>query len=180
MILSKKIISNFIPTINLVPNEKVIEALIAIGCEVEQVIESVKTDFLKIGKIVAIKKHPHATKLTICKVQLEETQFTEIVCGAKNVTSDLAINKYAIVALEGAQLSNGRIVGTKNIRGVISEGMLCAYQELNTNSKNYVAIEDADNIILLEDAKPFDTEIDKYINSDDTMFLISLPTNRPD
>lgn len=180
MILSKKIISNFIPTINLVPNEKVIEALIAIGCEVEQVIESVKTDFLKIGKIVAIKKHPHAAKLTICKVQLEETQFTEIVCGAKNVTSDAAINKYAIVALEGAQLSNGRIVGTKNIRGVISEGMLCAYQELNTNSKNYVATEDADNIILLEDAKPFDTEIDKYINSDDTMFLISLPTNRPD
>ncbi|WP_027119474.1 phenylalanine--tRNA ligase subunit beta [[Mycoplasma] testudinis] len=180
MILSKKIISNFIPTINQIDNEKIVEALIAIGVEVEQVMHFPQMDFLRIGKIVAIKKHPHAAQLTICKVQLGETQFNEIVCGAKNVASDDAINKYAIVALEGAEFPDGRIIAAKNIRGVVSEGMLCAYEELNVNYKKYVATEDLDDVILLEDAKPFDTDISKYINSDDTMFEISLPYNRPD
>lgn len=180
MLLSKKIISNFISNINKVDDDKISEALNAIGAEVENVTYFPKTDYLKIGKIINIKKHPHADNLTICKVQLDPTQYNDIVCGAKNVTSKEAINKYVIVALEGAELPDGKSIVSKDIHGVISEGMICAYSELNPDLKKFLSAEDYENVILLDQAKLFDTEIAKYINTDDTIFDISLPTNRPD
>lgn len=180
MLLSKKIISNFISNISKVDDDKISEALNAIGAEVENITYFPKTDYLKIGKIISIKKHPHADNLTICKVQLGPTQYNDIICGAKNVMSKEAINKYVIVALEGAELPDGKSIVSKDIHGVISEGMICSYSELNPDLKKFLSIEDYDNVILLDQAKIFDKEIAKYINTDDTIFDISLPTNRPD
>lgn len=180
MILSKKMMSNFIVDIENCSEAMIVETLNAIGAEVEYVFHFPKTDYLKIGKIVNIKKHPHDDSLMVCRVQIEPTQMEDIICGAKNVKTGEALNKFVIVALSGSELPNGEIISSKNIKGVISEGMLCSYGELNPDYVNYVAESERDDIIILDDARLFDQQVYKYINMDDVIFNISIPSNRPD
>lgn len=180
MLLSKKIMSNFIKEIENVENQKIVDALNSIGAEVESVKCFPKIDYLRIGKLINIKKHPHDDKLTVCSVQTALSKINEIICGAENVRNKSAIGKYVIVALLGAELPNGKIIGDKNIKGIHSEGMLCSYSELNPIYKKYVSDKDLDNVILLENAKLGDSQIQKYLNIDDSVFDITIPTNRSD
>lgn len=176
MIVSKKAISYLIPKINEINDEQIIKAFNNSGCEVERIIKHNKVNNLVIGKILKIDKHPNADKLNVCTVLLDEnnTQHT-IVCGASN----LVVGKYVIVALQGAQMVDGRVIQYKELRGVLSQGMICAYNEL-TNFVDYLSQSDADGVILLDDAKLGDTDVLKYINLEDTIYDLSLPSNRND
>ena len=181
MLLSKKIMSSFIDNIENVSEQEIANALNAIGAEVENIYYSPKLDtYLKIGQIIDIKEHPHSEHLTICRVRITNSKVNEIVCGAKNVATKEVIGKYVIVALAGSELPNEKTVVSKNINGVLSEGMLCSYEELNPSYKKYISDNDLKKIIILDDAKIFDKEVTKYISMDDVIFDISVPTNRPD
>ncbi len=176
MLVSKKAISYLIPNILKINDELIIKAFNNSGCEVERVIKHEKVNNLVIGKILSVENHPNANKLHVCSVQLDEqgTKHT-IVCGASN----LQIGKYVIVALQGAKMVDGRVIQYKELRGMLSQGMICAYSELTT-CIDFLSKEEAQNIILLDDATIGDTDIYKYINLDDTIYDLSLPSNRND
>ena len=74
---------------------------------------------------------------------------------------------------------DGRVIEYKELRGILSQGMICAYSEL-TSFVDYLSPTEDTNIILLDDAKIGDTDVFKYINLDDTIYDLSLPSNRND
>ncbi len=176
MIVSKKALCKIIPELKNVSDEQIAKAFNNSGCEVERIIHHEQINNLVIGKIIHLQKHPNANKLNVCQVQIDLKGATHtIVCGATN----LEINKYVIVALQGAKMVDGRVIEYKELRGILSQGMICAYSEL-TSFVDYLSPTEATNIIILDDAKIGDTDVFKYINLEDTIYDLSLPSNRND
>jgi len=68
-----------------------------------------------VGEITAVNPHPNADKLTVCTVRTGKGTL-QVVCGAPNVRVGMK-----------APLAR---IGSKNLRGVDSEGMLCSAREL--------------------------------------------------
>ncbi len=88
-----------------------------------------------VGKIISCEKHPNADKLKVCKVDVgvraENLQPVQIVCGGSNVAAGMLV----AVAKSGARVKwhgEGDLVVLKPtvIRGVESNGMICASDEI--------------------------------------------------
>lgn len=104
------------------------------GINVEKVISN-NIENLVIGQVISCIPHPNSNHMHICKVDVGKTEPVQIVCGAPNVKAGIKV----IVALEGAKLPGGVIKNTQ-LRGVDSNGMICALCEigLEENTKeNY-------------------------------------------
>ncbi len=104
-----------------------------LGFEIEETyqISNLVSQFLVVGKIVEIKKHPQADRLNVCQVMIKPNVTTQIVCGASNV----ALNKNVIVALPGAELDHITIKKSV-IREVESNGMMCSLSEIGVDKKS--------------------------------------------
>lgn len=79
-----------------------------------------------VGRVVEKAPHPQADKLSVCRVDVGDGRVRQIVCGAPNV----AAGQTVVVALPGAVLPNGLRIQPAQLRGVESEGMICAAREL--------------------------------------------------
>lgn len=173
MLLSRKLLESLFPVFKEISNEVMEKTLLSIGCEIESSYTFDKIDNLVVGLIVEVKKHPKSDKLNICVVEIDGKRRT-IVCGANNVRPKAKV----IVALENAKMIDGRVIQYKELLGIVSEGMICAYNEL-TNRVDFLSDIDKDNIIILDDnAIIGDTNPLKYIHFDDTIYDISIPSNR--
>ena len=148
-----------------------------IGLEVGGIseFESIKGGLkgLVIGEVKTCEKHPDADKLSVTTVDVGGDKLLDIVCGAPNV----AAGQKVVVATVGTVLYDGddsfKIKKSK-IRGAVSEGMICAEDELGLGDSH-------DGIIEL----PLDTKIgipaSEYYNvENDTIFEIDLTPNRVD
>ena len=173
MLLSKKLLGDFFSEFKKISDKDLIKAITAIGAEVESVYNFEQVNNLIVGEITHVEKHPKSEKLNLCTV-LVNNKKRLIVCGASNVKPDARV----IVALEDAEMVDGRVIKYKELLGIESQGMICAYNELTKRTEFLNSI-DADNVIILDsNAKVNDTNPLKYINLDDTIFDISLPSNR--
>ena len=104
------------------------------GINVEKVISN-NIENLVIGQVISCIPHPNSDHMHICKVDVGKTEPVQIVCGAPNVKAGIKV----IVALDDAKLPGGVIKNTQ-LRGVDSNGMICALCEigLEENTKeNY-------------------------------------------
>ena len=99
-----------------------VEGIETIGCAAAGVV---------VGEILAIERHPNADKLTLCTVNFGGGQLV-VVCGAPNVKVGLK----APFAPSGVTLPNGLTLKKMKIRGVFSEGMLCAADELGLSKEH--------------------------------------------
>lgn len=88
--------------------------------------ELITSDKVVVGEIIATEQHPDAEKLTVCTVNVGQEEPLQIVCGAKNVAPGLKVP----VALHGAKLPGGKKIKKGKLRGVLSNGMICAQDEL--------------------------------------------------
>jgi phenylalanyl-tRNA synthetase beta chain len=84
-----------------------------------------------VGRVLEAEQHPDADRLQVCKVDLgsaasDPTHPATIVCGAPNV----AAGQTVAVALPGATMPDGTKLKKAKLRGVASEGMILAEQEL--------------------------------------------------
>ncbi len=113
-------------------------------------IDSTKFPNVVVGKIIDIESHPNANRLQLATVDVGKR--LRIVCGAPNI----AVGQFVPVALVGATLANGLVIQQAAIRGVDSEGMLCAEDELGIGS-------DHSGIMIFENARVGDP-IDNYLN----------------
>jgi len=160
------------------PVEKVDEILTDTGLEVEGVTK--KEAFpgglrgLVVGHVKEVRKHPGADRLQCTKVDVGGEELLDIVCGAPNV----AEGQKVVVATVGAMLypSEGEPFKIKKskIRGEVSEGMLCAEDEIGLGASH-------DGIMVLDES----TEIGREVRSlfegeDDYVIEIGLTPNRTD
>ena len=99
------------------------------GINIEKVITN-HIDNLIIGEVLECKMHPDSDYLHVCKVDVGN-EILQIVCGAPNVRCGLKV----IVALPGAILPNDFEIKKSKIRGIESNGMLCALYELGLEEK---------------------------------------------
>lgn len=94
-------------------------------------------------RVLDVRPHPDADKLTLVRVT-DGTQETEVVCGARNFGAGDVVPH----APPGATLPGGITLDEREIRGVISAGMLCSPKELQV-------VEDHGGLLVL----PADTEL---------------------
>lgn len=165
--------------INFDNNVKEISNLLTgTGLEVEHIehFQNIKggLEGIVIGAVMESSKHPNADKLSICKVDIGTGENKQIVCGAPNV----AAGQKVLVATVGATLypTKGEPfkISKSKIRGEVSEGMICAEDELGLGESH-------DGILVLpvhyEIGKPAATYFDIYT---DYVFEIGLTANRGD
>jgi phenylalanyl-tRNA synthetase beta chain len=79
-----------------------------------------------VGRVLSAERHPDADRLTVCQVDVGNGGPAGIVCGAPNV----AAGQTVAVARPGAVMPDGTVLGAAKLRGVTSEGMILAEDEL--------------------------------------------------
>src|SRR4051794_18752814 len=104
------------------------ERLALTGTEVEGVHQHGvgAVDAFVIGKVLSAERHPDADRLSVCMVDVGEGEPAQIVCGAPNV----AAGQTVAVARPGAVMPDGTKLGVAKLRGVESNGMILAEDEL--------------------------------------------------
>ena len=118
--------------------------------------------------------HPDSDHLHVCTVNVGK-EVLNIVCGAPNVKAGQKV----IVALDGAKLPGGINIKKGTIRGIESNGMICALAELGIDSK-FIPEEEKHGIhVLGDDAIPGEDPI-KYMGLDDEVIDFELTANRGD
>lgn len=157
--------------------EKIAEILTSIGLEIEGTEEWVSVDGglegIITGEVLTCQKHPDADKLSVTTVDIGKGQPLHIVCGAPNV----AAGQKVLVAPAGSFVFHGgerfELKKTK-IRGEISEGMICAEDEIGLGS-------DHQGIIVLDSKTPAGMPASEYFKVErDFIFEIGLTPNRID
>ncbi|MEQ9619270.1 MAG: phenylalanine--tRNA ligase subunit beta [Deltaproteobacteria bacterium] len=151
------------------------ERLTMAGLEVESVEHRGKgLENVVVAEILDIKPHPDATKLSLCDVSDGENRYN-IVCGATNMKAGdkVALAKIGTTLPPGPKFPDGLKIKKAKIRGEVSEGMLCAENELGLG-------EEGDGIMILpESAETGKRLVDEY-GLEDVLFEIGITPNRPD
>lgn len=140
------------------------------GVNVEKVITN-HIDNLIIGQITECSPHPDSDHLNICQVDIGSTT-TQIVCGAPNVKKGLKV----IVALPNAILPDNFEIKKSKIRGVESNGMICALFELGLEEKNEENYNKG--IYELDDLAPIGKDPLEYLELDDTIYELDIHKHR--
>lgn len=177
MLASYKLLSKYVNLAGITP-EEIENKLTFAGLEVEGVEKLAYASNLVIGQIVKVEDHPDSDHLHILQVnEGDKYGIEQIVCGAPNVKVGLKV----IVARPGAVLSKAKFTINKStIRGVESNGMCCALNELGVD-KLFLTDAQINGIEELPDDAPIGEEnVLEYLGLDDTIFDINVLANRSD
>lgn len=157
--------------------EEVAEALTSIGLETGSV-EEVQTikgglEGLVIGEVLTCEAHPNSDHLHVTTVNVGSGEPLQIVCGAPNV----AAGQKVVVAVNGTKLYDGDkefTIKRSKLRGVESNGMICAEDEIGVGT-------DHSGIIVLPDSATVGTPAKEYYNvKSDYVLEVDITPNRVD
>jgi phenylalanyl-tRNA synthetase beta chain len=165
--------------------DRLAETLTMGGLEVDE-IETVGQSFkhVVVGRVEAVTEHPDADRLVLCSVDIGSDDRLQIACGAPNVAEDQLVP----VAREGATVQVpdrdnpdeyvSLTVEPTTLRGEMSEGMICAEDELGLS-------DDHSGIMVLDEDATVGEPFADYLRARrlpprDTIFNIDLTPNRPD
>ena len=140
------------------------------GINIEKVITN-HIDNLVIGEVLKCENHPDSDHLHVCLVNVGDKNL-QIVCGAPNVREGLKV----IVALPGAILPGDFAIKKSKIRGVESNGMLCALYELGLEEKNEQTY--SKGIYEVDSKAKVGVDAMKYLNLDDTLYELDVHKHR--
>ncbi|MDL2314983.1 phenylalanine--tRNA ligase subunit beta, partial [Bacteroidales bacterium OttesenSCG-928-C19] len=158
--------------------EEISEILTSIGLEVEgfEKVESIKggLEGVVIGKVLTCEKHPDADRLSVTTVDVGREEPLNIVCGAPNV----AAGQKVPVATIGTKIWTSDTeyfeIKKSKIRGKLSEGMICAEDELGLGSSH-------DGIMVLSDNALVGSPAKEYFDlKEDHVIEIGITANRVD
>jgi phenylalanyl-tRNA synthetase beta chain len=146
------------------------DRLVMTGTEVER-LDSVgppSAEGFVVGKVVKCEKHPKADRLSACMVDTGDGE-RPIVCGAPNV----ATGQTVAVALPGARMPNGEKLRKAKLRGIPSEGMILAADELEIG-------DDHEGIMVLDDDLAAGTPLSEVLPLGEPVLEIEVTPNRTD
>lgn len=152
--------------------QEVAEELTLCSFEVEDIIKLGKgLEKVVVGEVLSKEQHPDADRLAVAIISVGSGEQLQIVCGAPN----LAVGQKVPVALIGAILptadGKGFQIKQSEIRGVQSNGMICAQDELGLGEEH------AGIMVLSADA-PIGEDFAQFMGLDDTMIDIDILPNR--
>lgn len=129
---------------------------------------------LVIGEVLTCAQHPNADRLRITTVNVGGSENLQIVCGAPNVGAGqkvvVATVGTTVYPLEGEPFK----IKESKIRGEVSQGMICAEDEIGLGKSH-------DGIMILADDAPIGIAAKDYFKmEDDFVFEIGLTPNRAD
>ena len=147
------------------------------GLEVEgiETVESVKGGLkgIVIGEVLTKDQHPNADRLSITTIDIGQENSLQIVCGAPNVEAGQKVP----VATIGTVLYSGEDsfkIKKGKIRGEVSEGMICAEDEIGLGDSH-------EGIMVLDANAKSGQAASEYFNIEsDIVFEIGLTPNRSD
>ena len=151
------------------------DRLAMIGVEVERVaqrglplVDGNAERFL-VGKVVEAGKHPNADKLQLCRVDTGDPEPRQIVCGAWNFGAGDTV----AVAVPGAVLPDGRVLGQAKLRGLVSDGMILSERELDVS-------QDHGGILVLGDGYEAGEPLGDRLPLSDEVLELEVSSNRSD
>ncbi|HKE79534.1 MAG TPA: phenylalanine--tRNA ligase subunit beta [Solirubrobacteraceae bacterium] len=122
-----------------------------------------------VGRVLEAGQHPDADRLSVCVVDVGDGGPQQIVCGAPNV----ATGQTVAVARPGAVMPDGTKLGVAKLRGVESNGMILAEDELGIGT-------DHAGIIVLEDEYAPGTPLTDVLPIATAVIELEVTPNRPD
>ena len=157
--------------------QQVCDALTSTGLEVDALeeVQSIKGGLkgLYVGKVLTCEPHPNSDHLHVTTVDLGKGEPSQIVCGAPNV----AAGQKVIVADLGCVLYDGDqefVIKKSKLRGVESNGMICAEDEIGVGASH-------DGIIVLPDDAVVGTPAAEYYHLEsDWLIEVDITANRAD
>ncbi|MCR5425102.1 MAG: phenylalanine--tRNA ligase subunit beta [Bacteroidales bacterium] len=181
MKISYKWLKEYVDT-TLTPHE-LDDLLTFSGLEIEGVekVETIKggLEHVVIAQVKTCVPHPdsdhlHITTVDVGGFEQQEPRLLDIVCGAPNV----AAGQKVVCATIGTQIWTSDTeyfeIKKSKIRGAVSEGMLCAADELQLGS-------DHDGIMVLPDDAPVGMPAKQYFNVEEDYTLeVAITANRSD
>lgn len=153
-----------------ISSEEIVDKLTMSGLEVEDYVDqNKKYSGIIVGLVKDVQKHPNADKLTVCNVFDGKTDL-QVVCGAPNVER----GQNVAFAPIGTVIPKGKMEMKKvKIRGIESNGMICAEDELELS-------DDHSGIMVLTDDLSAGTSISEALKLNDVILEIAITPNRPD
>ncbi len=150
--------------------DEIVLALTRIGLEVEGVENpGEKLAAFRVAKVLSAERHPQADKLQVLSVDAGDGPI-QVVCGAPNARAGLI----GVFGAPGAMVpSNGMVLKVAEIRGVVSNGMMCSARELELG-------DDHDGIIELPADAPIGTVYPDYAGLTDPVIDVSVTPNKQD
>ena len=158
--------------------EEISEILTNLGLEVEKIsdFESIKGGLKGViaGKVLECDKHPNADRLKVTSIDIGSNEVLEIICGAPNIEKGQIVP----VATVGSKIYTNEGIEIKikksKIRGVVSNGMVCAEDEIGLGDSH-------EGIMVLEkNVKPGTPISDLFNIQLDKILEIGLTPNRCD
>ncbi|HMI81090.1 MAG TPA: phenylalanine--tRNA ligase subunit beta, partial [Solirubrobacterales bacterium] len=146
------------------------DRLVMTGTEVERLdqVGPPSAEGFVVGKVVKCEKHPKADRLSACMVETGDGE-RPIVCGAPNV----AAGQTVAVALPGARMPNGERLRKAKLRGISSEGMILAADELQIG-------DDHEGIMELDPGLAAGTPLSEVLPLGEPVLEIEVTPNRTD
>ncbi|MBM3516864.1 MAG: phenylalanine--tRNA ligase subunit beta [Alphaproteobacteria bacterium] len=150
--------------------ERLSESLIALGLEVEAIIDraAALAPFV-VARVIEARAHPNADRLKVCVVDAGGAPL-QVVCGAPNARAGMK----AVFAPPGTVIPGTGLQLTRStMRGIESNGMLLSERELGLG-------EDHAGIIDLDAAAVVGTPAAGALGLDDPVIDVAVTPNRPD
>jgi len=151
---------------------KLAERLAMTGTEVERVERhgvGALENFV-VGRVLDVSKHPEADRLSVCLVDVGDPQPRQIVCGAPNV----AAGQTVAVAKPGAVMPDGTELKQAKLRGLESDGMILAEDELAIGTEHAGILE-----LDLNGTQP-GTPLQQVLEIATDVLVLEVTPNRPD
>ena len=179
MNLSRKWLNEFVE-INLGDREFA-EAMTLSGSKVElthDTGEEIKN--VVVGKVLSQVRHQNSDHMWICQVEVGQAAPLQIVTGAQNVK----VGDLVPVALDGSLLPGGKEIKAGKLRGELSNGMLCSFQELGLDQRDFPSAYPDGIWILSDDPEltglTIGEDIRRAVGLDDHVVEFEITPNRPD
>jgi phenylalanyl-tRNA synthetase beta chain len=149
--------------------EVLADRLTMAGLEVEA-IERLTPEFagVVVGQVTAVSPHPQADRLRLAEVTTGSNTY-RVVCGAPN----LELGRLYPFAPIGAVMAGGHKIKAAKLRGVASEGMLCAEDELGL-TQDHVGLMDIPQDL------PLGADLAAALNLSDVVLEVAVTANRSD
>src|SRR4051794_26139503 len=147
------------------------ERLTMTGTKVERLFAHGVTalEHFVVGRVLSAERHPDADRLSVCMVALGEGDTAQIVCGAPNVGEGQTV----AVARPGAVMPGGVKLKKAKLRGVVSDGMILAEDEVAIGTAH-------DGIMVLDEDLVPGTPLEEVLPIASDVLEPEITPNRPD
>lgn len=181
MNISLKWLKSYVEIPKELSAEELAERITMSIVEVDNFIKQADTlENIVVAQIKEINKHPDADKLQVCSVDAGKKGSFKVVCGGNNLRKNMIVP----LAMVGAKVKwhgEGDLISLEKVklRGVESEGMICAAEEIALDKKYNIEGGIAD---LELDESFIGQDISEALDLNDVIFEIDNKslTNRPD